>query len=191
NILDKPIKEQNVLKAVEEALSRKSGSPSSARTVHTENINTEIVKTIVDTVVLILSNITRIEIVKGQLFFLPVAFTTMGIGSIIDFIGDFEGQIMIDMTPPAALFLASRLLKENITEMSELVQSAIAELGNTVAGRVASSLSRFGNIRISTPEVLMDNKQTRIPADRKIFIFPLGIGNFMINVDFFIKIREK
>lgn len=192
-ILDKPIEKEKVLKTVSDALAAKVTPPPALFQKQSagKDINTEIVKTVVDTVVFVLSNITGAEAVRGQLFFLPVAFTTMGLGAIINVAGDFEGQIMVDMTEPAALFLASRLLKEEIPAMNELVASAIGELGNTIAGRAASGLARFGNIRISPPEVISDNTKNRIPEDRKIFIFPLGIGKHLINVNFFIRIRGQ
>jgi len=125
SIIYKPIEEKKLLSAINNALKLKISIHPIQENQNIEKINIQIIKSVVDTIVVILSNIMNCEILKGRLFFLPLAFTTMGIGSIIDFKGDFDGKIMIDMPITTAIFIASKVIKENIDQMNDLVRSSI------------------------------------------------------------------
>jgi len=189
-IVNKPITKEKILKAIDEALRANISVDVSREKEDIRNINFQIVKTVIDTIVEVLKIITGKEVIKGRLYFLPVAFTTMGIGSIIDFKGDFDGKIMIDMPSATAKFFASKMLLESIEEIDDVVKSSIAELINTVAGRIASNLAKFGNIKISIPKIITNNIDAKIFQDKKIFVFPLGVGEYLTNVNFFITFKE-
>jgi CheY-specific phosphatase CheX len=79
-----------------------------------------------------------------------------GITVIVSFYGERNGNMALSMSSRTANFFASKLLMEEITEISEDTLDAIGELGNMVAGRYKDMLSntKFSFDKISLPSLV-------------------------------------
>lgn len=69
--------------------------------------------------------------------------------------GEMQGQAMIAFDSEIACDIASRMCMMPITEMDELSQSAICELGNMIMGNAATVFSTQGTLIDITPPTLI------------------------------------
>lgn len=82
--------------------------------------------------------------------------TTYDISAIIGLTGETSGSIIISVPESLACKIASNMLMEEITEMSQAVQDAIGEIGNIVVGDARRLLIQEGfQLNISIPTVVM------------------------------------
>jgi chemotaxis protein CheX len=73
---------------------------------------------------------------------------------LIGVTGEMRGQVMITLENPVACDIASKMIMMPITQMDELAQSAICELGNMILGNAATIFSTKGiQIDITPPTV--------------------------------------
>lgn len=74
---------------------------------------------------------------------------------MLGFSGDMSGQIMLGMSEAAACRLAGTLLMHEMTAFDEVVRSGVAEIGNMVAGGLATAFAGQGvRLGITVPTVL-------------------------------------
>jgi chemotaxis protein CheX len=74
---------------------------------------------------------------------------------MLGFSGDMSGQLMLGMTEDAACRLAGTLLMQDMAAFDEVVRSGVAELGNMVAGGLATAFAQQGvQLNITVPTVL-------------------------------------
>jgi len=80
------------------------------------------------------------------------------IHAIISIIGDINGQISMSMNAETGKALASEMLGGmEITEVNEMVTSAVGELCNMIMGNACSTISSTkANVDISPPTVVAD-----------------------------------
>lgn len=69
--------------------------------------------------------------------------------------GEMQGQAMIAFENDIACDIASRMCMMPITEMDEISQSAICELGNMIMGNAATVFSTQGTLIDITPPTLI------------------------------------
>lgn len=69
--------------------------------------------------------------------------------------GEMQGQAMIAFDNEIACDIASRMCMMPITQMDELSQSAICELGNMIMGNAATVFSTQGTLIDITPPTLI------------------------------------
>ena len=84
-----------------------------------------------------------------------------GIHVIIGIIGDINGQISMSMNAETGKALASEMLGGmEITEVDEMVTSAVGELCNMIMGNACSTISSYEtNVDITPPTVVADEIQ--------------------------------
>ncbi len=73
----------------------------------------------------------------------------------ISVVGEMQGQAMIAFENEIACDIASKMCMMPITEMDELSQSAICELGNMIMGNAATLFSTQGTMIDITPPILI------------------------------------
>ena len=82
--------------------------------------------------------------------------TTYDISAIIGLTGETSGSIIISVPEGLACKIASNMLMEEISGMSQAVQDAIGEIGNIVVGDARRLLIQEGfQLNISIPTVVM------------------------------------
>lgn len=68
--------------------------------------------------------------------------------------GEMKGQVMIAFDNRVACDIASKMMMMEVTEMNEIAQSAICELGNMIMGNTATVFSKNGIAIDITPPTL-------------------------------------
>lgn len=82
--------------------------------------------------------------------------TSRGLSVIVGLHGEANGNMTINLSEKTAVFLANRLLGEEIDELNEDIIDAICEIGNMLAGRLKELLSNseFEFNAISLPALI-------------------------------------
>jgi len=114
-------------------------------------------------------------------------FESANIAVIVGLTGKIRGQVVISMTMPSALEIASAMMGGmTVLEMDDISKSAISELGNMIMGNTATILSGRGiGIEITPPSLLIGEKMMISPAHMTTVCIPLNIsdtGKFEIDV---------
>lgn len=105
----------------------------------------------------------------------------------INMTGYFSGMVMFGLKETVALRIVSAMMGGFvITEMDEMGQSAISELGNMISGNASTILSNQGYaVDITPPRVIKSEQGTGGMTPRKALCIPLhmdGIGELDIQV---------
>lgn len=104
----------------------------------------------------------------------------------ISMIGDLEGDIIYRFPTPVALKIVSDMMGGmTVTELDELGQSAIAEIGNMISGNASTILYSKGITIDITPPKMIRAEQQGNPS--KAILVPLrmdGVGEVAIYVQF-------
>ena len=72
--------------------------------------------------------------------------------------GDLQGSIMFLLEEKSAYTLVGRLMGTQVSELDEMAQSALKEIGNIITGSYLNSLSTMTNLTIteSVPDLAVD-----------------------------------
>lgn len=80
---------------------------------------------------------------------------------LVGFTGGLSGQILLGMGHDTALAAAGHLVMAPVSEFDELVRSALAEVGNMVAGACATELHARGiESNITVPTIIIGDRLT-------------------------------
>lgn len=90
----------------------------------------------------------------------------------VSIVGQVKGVMLVGLPMTTARQVASMMIGEPQPTLSEIGLSALAELGNLVAGGATTGLSELGLSCDITPPTLMIGQQTRIST--------LGLPRFII-----------
>jgi len=101
-------------------------------------------------------------------------------------IGSLEGQVLLNIDQSTALEIVSKMMMTPVSQIDELGQSAICELGNMIAGNAATVFSNNGVvIDITPPTYFMGgNFKLDVPA---VFSIPFISDAGKMTVDVYIK----
>ncbi len=150
------------------------------------DVDVRLIVPVVESIEVSLTKILNIKIERGKMYVLDIPFTSMGIGTIIDFSGDFKGKIFLDMRPETAMRLAEIYLREKIEKFDELVISTVSEVLNIIGGNISTRIQNYGNIKISVPRIITKFSKNPEYERKKIIIIPLGFEENIINISFYI-----
>ncbi len=91
--------------------------------------------------------------------------------------GQMQGDIVFGLAETVALKMASAMMGGFIiTELDEMTQSAISELGNMISGNASTLLYNQGVKVDITPPKLMQSSINMEYADQQALAIPLKIG---------------
>jgi len=102
----------------------------------------------------ILKDMCFIDSKIGKPFLTDCKFNGDAVIIVIGVTGEMRGQVLIDMQLTVACDIASKMCMMPVTEMDEISQSAISELGNMIMGNAATIFSTRGIGIDITPPVL-------------------------------------
>jgi chemotaxis protein CheX len=89
--------------------------------------------------------------------------------------GALEGLMAYALNADVACGMASAMMGEEFTELDELVQSGVAEVGNVISGRAMMRLAELGLETQIAPPVLLLGQDTRIST--------LNIARLLVRID--------
>ena len=122
----------------------------------------------------VLSTETAQEVKRGDLRLENGVYVTDDLTVVISLVGSIAGTVFYSMAKDVAIKLASILLGDTLTEMDNLAQSGIAELGNVITGRASMKLSNAGfECNISTPSLIMGKGASVSTLDYPRLVVPL------------------
>ena len=102
------------------------------------------------------------SITRGPIALHRSPYTARDVTVTLSLIGRVEGMVLYGLSTNTALQLVSEMMGEPISELDDLAQSGIAELGNVMTGRASTKLAQAGyDCNISTPTVIL-GCETRI-----------------------------
>ena len=111
---------------------------------------------------------------RGDLRLENDIYQTDDLTVIISLVGAVVGTVFYSMPQEVAIKLASILLGDDLSELDNLAQSGIAELGNVITGRASTKLSKAGfECNISTPSLIMGNGASISTLDCPRLVVPL------------------
>ncbi|MGI6208607.1 MAG: chemotaxis protein CheX [Anaerolineae bacterium] len=122
---------------------------------------------------------------RGPLALERSAVTSQEVTALVTLVGQVEGTVLFSMSSETALGLVSRMMGEEFQRLDELVQSGIGELGNVIAGRAATKLSKMGlECTISVPTLIIGHGTVISTLDFQRLMVPLEteLGDIQVHL---------
>ena len=105
---------------------------------------------------------------------------------VIDMDGEVEGRVVVSMSEPLALILASELLGDTISQLDEDCIDAVGEIANMIAGNAKTDFPGGANA-ISVPQVIIGRDQVPYPAATPIINIPCETDQGLFHIDVALK----
>lgn len=136
----------------------------------------------------VLSTSTSFQVAMGVPRVETGPIASRGVGVVVGMTGKLDGLAIYTLDEATALRLVSAMAGEPVNDLDDLGMSGIAELGNVITGRAATSLSQAGwPFQISPPALVNGNGPTRIsiPSLRRLVVPLQGeFGTFEMHLAF-------
>lgn len=123
---------------------------------------------------------------RGELSMASSKWTTQEITVILNVIGQVRGTFLIGVSKKTGQQIAERMIGEEVQEINELAMSAIAELGNIIAGRALAGLENIGYQADITPPMFLygervyistlNRRRIQIPLETDIGVIELSVA---------------
>lgn len=142
----------------------------------------------------VLTEVLHVDVQRGELFLKSTASPVLGVAAIIGLAGDVEGRVLLDMSRPTAIDVASAMLKsmdmEPITDMTEMGRATITELANMITGQAVTKLHDLGFKFDLTPPALVTGDNMEISnTNVEALIVPMEMPQGRIEIN--VAIRER
>lgn len=99
-----------------------------------------------------------VPVEKGQLSIEASSHTCQDVSVLIGVIGAVQGVVMYGMSERTAKNIVSAFLNERIAVFNEMVESAIAEMGNVITGIASSELEKVGYASTLAPPTVITGR---------------------------------
>jgi chemotaxis protein CheX len=122
---------------------------------------------------------------KGRIFRLRSPQTTNDVSALVAITGSIMGIVTYSMSMNTARELASRMIGDQLAELDEMGQSAVAELANMITGQAGIRLEQSGfPSDMSPPVVLLGHGSTIVTFHLTRLVLPLvlSFGEFHVDV---------
>jgi chemotaxis protein CheX len=114
------------------------------------------------------------DVERGPLTLHKSAYTTQEVTTLIGVTGAVRGIVLYGMAEKTAKALVSQMVGQVFTELDDLAQSGIGELGNVITGRASILLSENGFSSNIAPPILIVGAGTMISTlDIQRLVVPL------------------
>lgn len=127
-----------------------------------------------------------VPVEKGQLTIESSSYTGQDVTVLIGVIGAVQGIVMYGMSERTAKNIVSTLLNERIVIFNEMVESAIAEMGNVITGIASAELEKAGYASTLAPPTVISGrgvvistiniKRLQIPLETEFGRIELGVA---------------
>jgi len=108
-----------------------------------------------------------------------------GLAAVVEFKGQIEGRIVLDMEPRAAAQVASFLSGGGVDPSEPIVPETVCELANMVIGNAVTQLNDRGfTFKVYPPSVLTEEQCAKAGFDSEATIlrFETPCGNVHLNI---------
>lgn len=100
----------------------------------------------------------KLNVEKGQLGIEATSHTGQDVTVLIGVIGAVQGVVLYGMSERTAKNIVSFMLNERIVIFNEMVESAIAEMGNVITGIASSELEKAGYQSTLAPPTVISGR---------------------------------
>jgi len=121
----------------------------------------------------------------GNLSMEEEAYRRKGVAALVWVSGDIEGRIILDLDPPTALRVASRLAGAELPESDELVRETVCELANQVIGNAITTLNDQGfHFRVHPPVLHTSEDGPKCSEDTEALVICVETcsGSVFVNI---------
>lgn len=126
---------------------------------------------------------TKSKVLRTGLRIDPAESISDEVTILVSLVGQLRGMVMVGMSTDTARQVASAMIGEQLRELTEMGLSALAELGNLIAGKSMGELESAGLTCDITPPTIMLGQRTRISTlGLPRFVIPLECGTGNINI---------
>lgn len=123
------------------------------------------------------------EIKRVGLYVDPTEHVTDEVVVYLSFVGQVRGSLLLGLDLAAARSIATAMVDEPLEELTEMGLSALAELGNLVAGGACTELEKIGLTADITPPTIMIGFRSRISTlGVSRIVLPLATRHGMLNL---------
>lgn len=122
----------------------------------------KILNPFLEAIVSLLKEVTGTDAKRGELSLEKEIVKIKGMAAIIGITGDLSGRVLIDMSIPTALKIASVMNMEEFSKVDDMVRATIQELANMIAGRSVTKLNDMGFKLDITPPTICEGTDTTI-----------------------------
>jgi chemotaxis protein CheX len=112
------------------------------------------------------------------------------ISSIIGLSGNVSGSVVISLSHEIAYQLASSLLGEEISELSEDCTDCIGEIANMIAGNAKTDFPTDNN-SISVPSVVVGKHKVSYPSGLPVISIPCNTDKGEMMIEIALKTKEN
>lgn len=93
---------------------------------------------------------------------------SLGVTSIINFIGNVKGRLLLDMEPALAMQIAKNINQEDFESVKELlVMASISEMNNIIAGDANTTLNNEFGLKLRlAPPIIFTGKDAIVSIPR-------------------------
>lgn len=136
---------------------------------------------------IVIEQVANVRPQTGQLGIKDVKFVERHVWIQIGVTGQMTGDIVFGLHEDVAIRMASAMMGGfTLTELDEIGQSAISELGNMISGNASTMLYNQGvEVDITPPKLLKTAEDAGFKGVRKALSVPMsmeGIGDLHITV---------
>lgn len=115
--------------------------------------------------------------------------SSFGVSSVVAYIGDIKGRVLIDMEGELAVEIAKRIMREEYRSPKEnMVLSAISELNNIIAGNGVTELNDKLNLKLRlAPPIVFTGRDVTIAVPKlssHSIMYNTEFGKIRLNVAF-------
>lgn len=127
-----------------------------------------------------------VPVEKGQLTIEASSYTCQDVTVLIGVIGAVQGIVMYGMSEGTAKNIVSAMLNERVAVFTDMVESAIAEMGNVITGIASLELEKAGYASTLAPPTVITGrgvvistiniKRLQIPLKTEFGTIELGVA---------------
>jgi chemotaxis protein CheX len=126
----------------------------------------------------VVEQVCQVQIQVGKPYLKSVNYDAETLLIMIGVTGDVKGQVIMAYPNPVVLTIASKMCMMPMTQIDDMVKSAIGELGNMTMGNAATLLSSSGVGVDITPPTMYTGAMSITNAASQIICIPLSFdGN--------------
>ena len=128
---------------------------------------------------------TQQTVVRGNVSLQKSSLTTDDVTVLINLVGQVQGVVLYGFPKATSLALVSQMMGQTFTELDNLAQSGVAELGNVISGRATIKFFEGGfSSNISTPTLIIGNGVQISTLDFARILIPMKCeaGEFTVHL---------
>lgn len=141
----------------------------------------------------VLREVLGVSVSRGRLNLQDSDYTNKGVAAIVRFSGDVAGNVLLGMSEPTAVQVASLMLQnmnmDPVSDLDDLAKATITELANMVTGQSITRLNRLGfQFELTPPRLLIGSGDAISLSEEASLLITLKLE--FGDVELFLSVKE-